>query len=152
MDHQVSAKLDRLAEVWCGHRIIDNQGTRTPWRSRTAPPCRTRRLQGSPATRTKGFDFVFLVVLFERLRTWSRSSVSTKVQSHPNFCIVFPNCVMDPPYNLFELMMRSPGDISAKRARSCAEWPLLVQVVPRPFSRFAIRSSSTAVVGLERRE
>ena len=38
-----------------------------------------------------------------------------------------------------------------KRASIWAEWPDAVQVVPRPPSRLAIRSSSTAVVGFERR-
>src|SRR3546814_5658822 len=54
-------------------------------------------------------------------RTVSNSSTSTKSQCQSNFLKVRPNWVIEPPYRRFEATNRSPGPISANKARIWAE-------------------------------
>ncbi len=48
--------------------------------------------------------------------------------------------------------MWAPAPISVAMARCSAAWPLAVAIAPTPPSSAAMRSSSTALVGLEMRE
>src|SRR5258708_15685028 len=48
-------------------------------------------------------------------------------------------------------MNSSPGCSSVKKIRNCAAWPDAAATAARPPSRLAMRSSSTATVGLVRR-
>ena len=84
--------------------------------------------------------------------THVRSSKSTNLQFQLNFLNVFPNWVIEPPYNFVEAINVSPGSIIGKSARSWAECPEAVHVAPLPFSREDIFSSKTAVVGFDNRE
>jgi hypothetical protein len=46
----------------------------------------------------------------------------------------------------------SPVSSRVKIVRCCADWPDAVAIAPMPFSRAAMRSSNTAVVGFMIRE
>ena len=78
---------------------------------------------------------------------WSRGA--TKLVVMPNRGSVCASRLIVPPYSEEEATMWSPAFSSVAMARCSAAMPLAVATAPTPFSSAAIRSSSTAIVGLE---
>ena len=62
-----------------------------------------------------------------------------------------PSCPTVPPYSVLAATMWSPFFRMASSAVICAAMPLAQARAARPFSSAAMRSSSTATVGLEMR-
>ena len=81
-------------------------------------------------------------------RQASRSLGSTRSSSTDSFEKRCLSCVSEPPYSAREAITWSPGCSSVKKTAACAARPLANATAPAPPSRLAMRSSSTATVGL----
>ena len=82
----------------------------------------------------------------------SGSRGSTKLVSMPKRGRVYSSRLWVPPYRERLETMCSPAEQMVATARCMAAWPLAVAMAPTPPSKAAMRSSSTALVGLDRRE
>ena len=80
------------------------------------------------------------------------SVASTKVVVIPNFSKLTASIVTEPPYSAPAATMWSPACAMVISAIASADMPDALATAARPPSRAAIRSSSTATVGLLRRE
>ena len=65
---------------------------------------------------------------------------------------VYCSRLCEPPYSERLETMWEPAAAIVATARCSAAWPLAVAIAPTPPSSAAMRSSSTALVGLEMRE
>ncbi len=76
------------------------------------------------------------------------SSLSAQATDQPKFLYEWLNWLIEPPYSLFEATNSSPGCIRACMVRNSAAWPEATARAAVPPSNAAMRSSSTAFVGL----
>ena len=77
---------------------------------------------------------------------------STNVVSTPNRGSVYSSRLWVPPYSERDATMCSPAPSNVATAKCVAACPLAVAMAPTPPSNALTRSSSTALVGLDRRE
>ena len=93
-----------------------------------------------------------LVLDVRAFRKFSGLVASTKWQVQPSQLKLKPNWVIEPPYKLLEARNSSPGFKREKKAKNCAACPDEAHTAARPFSKLAILSSNTDIVGFVRRE